>query len=124
MDIVKGIAIGDALGSKGEFMGRQEVIRVYSEARARGVNWTDDTDMSICMVKAGTDPEKIAASFVDWMLSGPGPKDIGITILEALEINHRHLKSRTGSEGIRSTGCIHISRQTGLSCATAWSLEW
>jgi len=50
--------------------------------------------------------------------------NIGITILEALEINHRHLKSRTGSEGIRSTGCIHISRQTGLSCATAWSLEW
>lgn len=76
MDIVKGIAIGDALGSKGEFMGRQEVIRVYSEARARGVNWTDDTDMSICMVKAGTDPEKIAASFVDWMLSGPGPNDM------------------------------------------------
>lgn len=77
MDIVKGIAIGDALGSKGEFMGRQEVIRVYSEARARGVNWTDDTDMSICMVKAGTDPEKIAASFVDWMLGcypGPGQR--------------------------------------------------
>ncbi|MDH7596984.1 MAG: ADP-ribosylglycohydrolase family protein [Methanothrix sp.] len=104
-DIVKGIAIGDALGSTGEFMGRQEVIRVYSEARASGINWpfaqygsrihglkpgqwTDDTDMAICMVKAGIDPEKIAASFVDWMLSGP--KDIGITIRKALEIKRLH----------------------------------
>lgn len=101
MDIVKGIAIGDALGSTSEFMSRQEVIRVYNEARARGVNWpfaqygskthglqpgqwTDDTDMAICMVRAGTDPEKIAASFVKWMLSGP--RDIGITIRRALKI--------------------------------------
>ncbi|MGB9902536.1 hypothetical protein [Methanothrix sp.] len=39
IEMTKGIAIGDALGSTSEFMDMRGVIEVYSEAGARGVNW-------------------------------------------------------------------------------------
>ncbi|MDD4352600.1 MAG: ADP-ribosylglycohydrolase family protein [Candidatus Gracilibacteria bacterium] len=101
-DLLTGIAIGDALGSTTEFLDKIRVLDLYRNIKDNGYpfaqygsptrkllpgNWTDDTDMAICIAKGNRDPAQIADNFVDWMLSNP--PDIGGTCRRSLQILER-----------------------------------
>ena len=88
--IIFGQAIGDALGLGTEFMSRQEVLRNYPEgltrygqivqdchrSRWRPGEWTDDTDMMLCIAHAmredrGIRLETVARNFKNWFRRNP-----------------------------------------------------
>ena len=88
--IIFGQAIGDALGLGTEFMSRQEVLRNYPEgltrygqivqdchrSRWRPGEWTDDTDMMLCIAHAmredrGVRLETVARNFKNWFRRNP-----------------------------------------------------
>lgn len=85
-----GQAIGDALGLGTEFMTKAEVKRYYPDgladysqivqdchrARWRKGDWTDDTDMTMCIVQAIIDdrelrPLSVARNFKQWFRHVP-----------------------------------------------------
>jgi len=84
-----GQAIGDALGLGTEFMSKREVSKYYpvglhsyeqiiqDQHRKRWVkgDWTDDTDMMLCLLHAfdrsGFDFKKAAANFKNWYNDNP-----------------------------------------------------
>lgn len=88
-----GQAIGDALGLGTEFMSKREIKKKYPDGlkyynqivddyyrkRWQKGEWTDDTDMMICVMKGFDghrfDTGKIACNFKEWYLSNP--KDVG-----------------------------------------------
>lgn len=88
--VIFGQAIGDALGLGTEFMSRKEVLRNYPEGLAgygqivqdchrcrwRPGEWTDDTDMMLCIAHAmledrGIRLETIARNFKRWFKENP-----------------------------------------------------
>lgn len=88
--ILFGQAIGDALGLGTEFMTKAEVKRYYPDgladysqivqdchrARWRKGDWTDDTDMTMCIVQAIIDdrelrPLSVARNFKQWFRHVP-----------------------------------------------------
>ncbi len=92
------LACGDALGGPLEFMGPMEIGSRYGTVRDFvGGGWlslrpgetTDDTAMALelarSLVETGrVDPADVARRWVEWMESGP--KDVGTTVREALEL--------------------------------------
>lgn len=95
-----GQAIGDALGLGSEFMSKEEVQKYYPDGLytydqiiqdahrrrwAKG-DWTDDTDMMLCLLHAFTDEGfdylKAAANFKEWYKGGP--MGIGRSTLKVL----------------------------------------
>lgn len=98
-----GQAIGDALGLGTEFMSRDEVLRNYPEGlseysqivqnfhreRWNQGDWTDDTDMMLCIAKAiiadkDVKPLTVAHNFKEWYKSSP--VDIGETTARTLSL--------------------------------------
>ena len=88
--VLFGQAIGDALGLGTEFMTKAEVKRYYPDgladysqivqdchrARWRKGDWTDDTDMTMCIVQAIIDdrelrPLSVARNFKQWFRHVP-----------------------------------------------------
>ena len=88
--VIFGQAIGDALGLGTEFMSRKEVLRNYPEgltrygqivqdchrSRWRPGEWTDDTDMMLCIAHAmredrGIRLETVARNFKNWFRRNP-----------------------------------------------------
>ena len=84
-----GQAVGDALGLSTEFMSKQEVDRFYPNGiedysqivqddhrrRWQRGDWTDDTDMMLCMLDSFVACQKvdildIARRFKEWMMNG------------------------------------------------------
>ena len=100
---IYGQAVGDALGLGTEFMNDDEMSRVYPKGithyseiyqdshrrRWKIGDWTDDTDMMLCIAKAlikdkGVNLKSIAQNFKDW-LNGT-PMGIGATTYKVLMI--------------------------------------
>ena len=98
-----GQAIGDALGLGIEFMSRDEVLHNYPEGlseysqigqvfhrgRWNQGDWTDDTDMMLCIARAviadkDIKPETVAHNFKEWYKSSP--IDIGGTTARILSL--------------------------------------
>lgn len=97
-----GQAIGDALGLGSEFMNKDEVVKNYPlgltrydqiiqddhRRRWEKGEWTDDTDMMLCILSAFEDGkfnvQKVAQNFKDW-LNG-GPSDIGMNTFKVLNM--------------------------------------
>lgn len=95
-----GQAIGDAFGLGTEFMDKSDIRRYYPEGLSRydqfvqdahrkqwnPGEWTDDTDMMICIMTAFENGEfnvnKVARNFKDWFKSDP--KDIGSNTYKVL----------------------------------------
>lgn len=88
--VLFGQAIGDALGLCTEFMTRSEVRRYYPDGlkdysqmvedyhrkRWQQGDWTDDTDMMLCIAEAVIEdrelnPQSVARYFKEWFLSCP-----------------------------------------------------
>lgn len=88
--VIFGQAVGDALGLGTEFMSRKEVLRNYPGGLARYEQivqdshrnrwkpgeWTDDTDMMLCIAQAmmedrGIRLETIARNFKKWFRENP-----------------------------------------------------
>ena len=88
--VIFGQAIGDALGLGTEFMSRKEVLRNYPEGltrygqivqdshrnRWRPGEWTDDTEMMLCIASAMIEDRKIrletiARNFKRWFKGNP-----------------------------------------------------
>lgn len=88
--VIFGQAIGDALGLGTEFMSRKEVLRHYPNGlsaynqmvqdwhrkRWKPGEWTDDTDMMLCIANAmledqGIKLETVARNFKDWFRQEP-----------------------------------------------------
>lgn len=87
---VYGFAIGDAMGATTEFMTHEQIRKVYGKVtNIIGGGWlrlsagevTDDTQMSMCIMKAIMESTSygfirfVADEFVKWFHSGP--KDVG-----------------------------------------------
>ena len=98
-----GQAIGDALGLGTEFMSRDEVLHNYPEGLSKYSqivqdfhrerwsqgDWTDDTDMMLCIAKAiiadkNIKPLTVAHNFKEWYKSSP--VDIGETTARILSM--------------------------------------
>lgn len=88
---------GDALGSQVEFLGPEEIKRIYPHglrdlAGSRLWNTlagqpTDDSEMALALarslIEAGTyDPQKAREAYLEWLDSGPF--DVGNTVLRGL----------------------------------------
>ena len=88
--VIFGQAIGDALGLGTEFMSRKEVLCHYPNGlsayhqiiqdwhrkRWKPGEWTDDTDMMLCIANAmiedqGIKPETVARNFKNWFRQEP-----------------------------------------------------
>ena len=88
--VIFGQAIGDALGLGTEFMSRAEVFQNYPDglsrynqivqdwhrSKWRPGEWTDDTDMMLCIANAiledrGIKSETIAQNFKEWFRKNP-----------------------------------------------------
>lgn len=84
-----GQAVGDALGLSTEFMSKQEVDRFYPNGiedysqivqddhrrRWQRGDWTDDTDMMLCILESFVACQKVdildvARRFKEWMMNG------------------------------------------------------
>ena len=84
-----GQAVGDALGLSTEFMSKQEVDRFYPNGiedysqivqdnhrhRWQRGDWTDDTDMMLCILDSFMACQKVdildvARRFKEWMMNG------------------------------------------------------
>ena len=99
---IKGQAVGDALGLGAEFMTKEDVLKNYPDglnrfeqiiqdrhrARWKVGDWTDDTDMMLCIANAFISDngeirsDTIAKNFWDW--AHGTPMGIGNTIKMAL----------------------------------------
>lgn len=85
-----GQAIGDALGLGAEFMSRDEVLQNYPDRLSEYSQivqdfhrerwdigeWTDDTEMMLCIARAiikdkGINPQTVAHNFKEWFLGIP-----------------------------------------------------
>ena len=97
INLLAGIAIGDALGSTTEFLDKLRVLSLYRSIENSGYPfvqvgdkrrglipgaWTDDTEMSLIIAENQGNPEKVAQGFISWMKNKP--MDIGVTIKAAL----------------------------------------
>jgi len=100
--LLSGLAAGDLLGSTTEFIAQERVPQVYAQYRDKGwpfkavgggsFGWapgepTDDTDMSMCIVRTFLrhgrfNPEAVAQEFVGWL--NTRPRDIGGTTARTL----------------------------------------
>lgn len=103
-----GQAIGDALGLGTEFMNKAEIDRFYPNSlrkyediiqdshRKRWVkgDWTDDTDMMLCLLKAfdenGFDYMKAADNFKEWF--NDCPMGIGRHVIKVLMVKEYTLQ--------------------------------
>ena len=89
LGIIFGQAVGDALGLSTEFMSKQEVERFYPNGiedysqivqddhrrRWQRGDWTDDTDMMLCILDSFVACQKVdildvARRFKEWMMNG------------------------------------------------------
>lgn len=89
-----GQAIGDALGRGAEFMSKDEVEANYPEGLSEynqfgAGNWSDDTDMMLCIAKAiiadkDIVPNTVAHNFKEWYEGSPA--DIGMSTAMVLSL--------------------------------------
>lgn len=121
-----GLAIGDALGRGAEFMSKDEVEANYPEGLSKysqfGTgNWSDDTDMMLCIAKAIIADKDIvsntvAHNFKKWYEGSP--VDIGMSMAMVLSLYEYEEKpfemswriyERSGRDNVPNGGVMRTS---------------
>jgi len=120
-----GLAVGDAIGTTGEFQTRDSYPPLTGPIGGGPFNldpgqWTDDTSMALCLAdallrKEGFDEKDLMDRFVSWW-EGNGYSctgtcfDIGNTVLQALSRYQSTGNPRSGSSDPRSAGNGYLMR--------------
>lgn len=99
-----GMAVGDALGAPYEFKipGPDE-----PEMRGGGIGpwepgeWTDDTQLAICVAQGRARPLDVGARFLAWFENGP--KDVGVQTRAVLRAARR--PDELGTRWVRTQPC-------------------